>query len=48
MLFSRFCHQTPILDLPDFTSAIERLQETNFYVSAQLIQSLLERYGADG
>lgn len=35
-------------NLVNFASAIERLQETNFYVSPRLIQSLLKRYGADG
>ena len=35
-------------NLINFAGAIERLQETNFYVSPRLIQALLERYGADG
>lgn len=34
-------------NLINFASAIERLQETNFYVSARLIQSLLDRYSTN-
>jgi predicted nucleic acid-binding protein len=31
--------------LTNFADAIEQLQKTNFYISSQLIQSLLKRYG---